>query len=227
VPTDEKLADIQAEERDLLRHEVETQRREAAQRETRDRQVEELKNRVSVAAIVLTTALTFIGNVRANREEAASSASAASNAARQQGADAWNYYQGKLAERTELEVARDRMVSELAAHEHDPNKDVNSSKLEELHLSEYRSRIREFDREAQLVFLHVQSLEAESDVQARKAYEPKKAIGRYELGSKVVTLALILLSVTILSNRHWLFWAGISLGGLGLVVALDGYFLFV
>jgi uncharacterized membrane protein YhhN len=47
------------------------------------------------------------------------------------------------------------------------------------------------------------------------------------LGGKLITLALILLSVTILSNKQWLLFAGIALGALGLLVALDGYFLFV
>jgi hypothetical protein len=41
-----------------------------------------------------------------------------------------------------------------------------------------------------------------------------------------ITLALILLSVTILSGRDWLFWAGAGLGAIGLLAAFDGYFLF-
>ena len=39
------------------------------------------------------------------------------------------------------------------------------------------------------------------------------------------SLALILLSVTILSGKKWLLWAGIALGGVGLFMALDGYLL--
>ena len=47
-----------------------------------------------------------------------------------------------------------------------------------------------------------------------------------ELEAKLITLALILLSVTILSSKRWLLWAGIALGSVGLLVAFDGYFLF-
>ena len=47
------------------------------------------------------------------------------------------------------------------------------------------------------------------------------------LQPKLITLALILLSVTILSGRRPLLWAGVALGGIGLLIALDGYFLFL
>ena len=36
-----------------------------------------------------------------------------------------------------------------------------------------------------------------------------------------------MLSVTILSNKRYLLVAGVALGGFGLAVALDAYFLFV
>src|SRR5207253_1606551 len=128
VPADEQS------ETELLREEVEVQKREAELRERREQQQEELKNRVSVAAIVLTTALSFIGNVKGDRNEAAGA--------------------------------------------------------------------------------------------AKGAAEPSRAVFRYELGSKLITLALILLSVTILSSKRWLLWAGVTLGSIGLLVAFDGYFLF-
>ena len=76
------------------------------------------------------------------------------------------------------------------------------------------------------MFFRVQHLEAQEDVQQRASIEPSHSASRYELGSKLITLALILLSVTILSNRRYLLVAGVALGSLGLLVALDGYFLF-
>jgi hypothetical protein len=66
----------------------------------------------------------------------------------------------------------------------------------------------------------------QEDEAARRMLEPALAAARYELGSKIITLALILLSVTILSNRLWLFWGGITLGAIGVLAAFDGYLLF-
>ena len=213
------------EERELLRKEVAEQKRESAAREKRDKASDELKNRVSLAAIVLTTALTFVGNIKASRQDAAGSATGAASSARQLGSDTWNYYQSKLAERTSLEMARDRIGLDLA--QRNLQRDDPRAKLDQLRLSEYEERIGEFDRDAQLVFARIQELEAVSDVEGRRAAEPKRAVARYDLGSKLITLALILLSVTIISNRSWLFWAGAALGGTGLAIAFDGYFLFL
>src|SRR5207245_2930484 len=100
-------------------------------------------------------------------------------------------------------------------------------KLEALKLTGYEERMRDFDMEAKRVFFRVQELEAKEDVKLREATEPARSVLRYELGGKLITLALILFSVTILSNRSLLFWAGVLLGAIGLLVAFDGYLLFL
>jgi hypothetical protein len=99
-------------------------------------------------------------------------------------------------------------------------------KLEALKLTSYEERIDDFDLEAKRVFYRVQELEARQDVKTREAWEPTKSVVRYELGGKLITLALILLSVTILANRVELFWGGVILGSIGLLISFDGYFLF-
>src|SRR5215470_4289093 len=211
------------EETALLREEVALQKREAAERAEREARTEELKNRVSVAAIVLTTALSFIGNVRSDRADAATSARSAAESARRQGAELWAYYQMKMAEKSSMEVARDRIRLDLSARgiqREDPR-----ARLDVLKLTGYEERVRDFDAETQQVFFRVQDLEAQEDVQQRGAVEPARSAFRYELGGKLITLALILLSVTILSNKRYLLWAGVALGTIGLLVALDGYFL--
>lgn len=212
-------------ENELLREEVALQQKQAEARAVREAQAEELKNRVSVAAIVLTTALSFIGNVKSDRNDAVGSAKGAADAARRQAAELWAYYQTAVSSRATLEVARDRIDLDLAKRglkEDDPE-----AKRDALKQVEYVERVRDFDRQTQQVFYRVQELEAQEDVAARRALEPAAASTRYELGSKLITLALILLSVTILSSKRWLLWAGVALGSIGLLVAFDGYFLFL
>ena len=200
------------------------QKAEATHREEREAAQEELKNRVSVAAIILTTALSFIGNVKGDRADAVGGAKGAAEAARRQSAELWAYYQTKLAERTELEVSRDRVRLDLERR--GLTRDDPSVKLDALKLTSYEERIQNFDADTQQVFYRVQDLEAQEDVQQRLAIEPGRSVFRYELGSKLITLALILLSVTILSGKRWLFWGGVALGSIGLLVAFDGYLLF-
>ncbi len=218
------MANENRTETELLREEVAVQKREAQERDVREKREEELKNRVSVAAIVLTTALSFIGNVKSDRNDAAAAARGAAEAARRQGAELWAYYQTKVSERTALELARDRVRLDL--HRRGLVREDPEVKLEALKLTDYEERVRDFDRQTQQVFYRVQEMEQQEDVQSRKALEPSRAAVRYELGSKLITLALILLSVTILSSKRWLLWAGVLLGAIGLLVAFDGYLLF-
>src|SRR3954466_8100403 len=215
------MANEPRSETELLREEVEVQKRDAQQREARARREEELKNRVSVAAIVLTTALSFIGNVKSDRNDAAGSAKGAAEAARRQAAELWAYYQTALAARTTMEVARDRIRLDLSKR--GLSRDDPEARLDALKLTDYEERVRDFDRQTQQVFYRVQELEAQEDVQQRRSVEPSRAVFRYELGGKLITLALILLSVTILSGKRWLLWAGVGLGSIGLLTAFDGY----
>jgi hypothetical protein len=177
-----------------------------------------------VAAIILTTALSFIGNVRSDRSDTAGSARAAAESARRQGAELWAYYQMKMSEKASLEIARDRIRLDLAAR--GIQREDARARLDVLKLTGYEESIRDFDTETQRVFFRVQELEVQEDVQQRAAIEPSRSAFRYELGGKLITLALILLSVTILSSKRYLLVAGVALGSIGLLVALDGYFLF-
>jgi hypothetical protein len=211
-------------ENQLLREEVAKQQKQAAEREAREAEVETLKNRVSVAAIVLTTALSFIGNVKSDRNDAVGSAKGAADAARRQAAELWAYYQTAVSSRATLEVARDRIDLDLGKRGLSP--EDPEAKMDALKQVEYQERVRDFDRQTQQVFYRVQELEAQEDVQQRRSIEPAAASVRYELGGKLITLALILLSVTILSSKKWLLWAGVALGCVGVLTALDGYFLF-
>jgi hypothetical protein len=209
-------------ESEILREEVRKQKEEAAERELRARQIERLKNRVSVGAIIITTALSFIGNVRSNRSGTVDGARASAESARRQAAELWAYYQTKLAERTALELARDRLRLDLARRAVEDA----TVKLEKLDLASYEERVREFESDTQLVYFHVQDLERQEDVSQRQTVEPARAVVRYDLGTKLMTLALILLSVTILSSKTWLFWGGVALGAIGMLVAFDGFLLF-
>src|SRR5438874_12679064 len=101
------------EEVALQRQEVALQKREAAVQKEREARSDELKNRVSVAAIVLTTALSFIGQVKSDRSDAASTAKGDASTARLQSAELWAFYQTKQSERTSLELARDRIRLDL------------------------------------------------------------------------------------------------------------------
>ena len=211
------------EESDALRSEMALQRHEAQEHEAAEASATQLKNRVAIAAIIFTTALSFIGNVKNNRDKAANDATNASDAARRQGAELWAYYQTKVAERTSLELARDGVELDLKHRKLD--RADPSVQLDALRLTSYEARIRAFDSETQRVFYRVQQLELEQEAQQSATLEPTRAAYRYDVANKLIALSLILLSVTILASRRGLFWFGVVLGGAGLLLAFDGYLL--
>jgi hypothetical protein len=52
-------------------------------------------------------------------------------------------------------------------------------------------------------------------------------VDRYDMGTRVRTLALVLVSVTILANRSVLFWIGSFIAAIGAFIAIGGYFAFI
>jgi hypothetical protein len=221
-PRDEEGPETRSDAQRLA-DEVHEQREEHAAQKIRDREGEILKDRVALAAIVLTTALTFIGNVKSDRDDAAKGHKEEAAVAKAHADELWGYYQTKLSERTSLEIAHDRLRFDLRRsplQAEDPG-----LKLESMRLADYDERIHDFDRQAQQVFFRVQDLEKTEDVNLRGRIEPGRAVARYDVSTKLITLALILLSVTILVNKRWLLYVGMGLGFLGIIAALDGWLL--
>src|SRR5207237_666513 len=101
-------------------------------------------------AIVLTTALSFIGNVKGDRNDAAGSAKGAAEAARRQSAELWAYYQTAAGERVSMELARDRIRLDLMKR--GITRDDPEAKMDALKLTDYEERVRDFDRQTTHVF---------------------------------------------------------------------------
>ena len=205
------------QERNELRAEVNEQK---AKTEAADI----LKNRVALAAVVFTTVLTFINNVKSERQSVGNGAKEAAATARARAGELWMFFQTKLTERTSLEIARDSLQVDLRRMTPTATAD-HADPLAAMKLADYDEHIHGFDRQAQEVFFRIQELERTEDLQNRARFEPQRAFTRYDLASKIITLALILLSVTILAGRHWLLIVGIILGAVGVIVGVDGYLL--
>ena len=65
-----------------------------------------------------------------------------------------------------------------------------------------------------------------SQVQAvRTADHIDAKIARYDMGTRVLTLALVILSLTLLANQRYLFSASVLLAFIGAGIAVSGYFM--
>jgi hypothetical protein len=93
--------------------------------------------------------------------------------------------------------------------------------------AEYYARIAAIDQENRQVFFLVQDLKAQQVAAQRRSAEINRSVDRYDMGVRVLTLAVVLLSVTLLANRAYLFWVGVGIALLGAAIAVNGYFVFV
>ena len=194
--------------------------KEAPEKE-RTKRKERLTNRVSIAAISLTMLMSFLNFARTERDHAATDSRNEASGARSASEVNWAHYQTTTAERANYRVADDSLQRSISAMaDEDPR--VGVAHVQHI---EYRTRIREIDRENQQIFFEVQDLERRAALATRNAEAIDRGISRYDLGARVLTLAVVLLSVTLLANRRSLFWVGVGVAALGAAIAVQGYFI--
>ena len=142
-----------------------------------------ISRRVSIAALLLTMMLSFLGFVRAQSDSAESDAKLVVQQSRNDVATEWSLYQTKTSQRSGFIEAEDvlaREVLTLEARAYNAQKDVDHH-----------------DRRTK----------------------------RYDMGIRTLTLALVLISVTLLVDRSFLFFVGLLIAAIGASLGVTGYFL--
>ena len=182
---------------------------------------ERLTNRVSIAAICLTMLMSFLNFARTERAASAASASAEAAKARSDAEANQAYYQTRMAARETLEVADMALAREVAVlPDGDPRLRVAT-----VHHANNVNRLDAIDRSNRLVLFHVQDLERSQGAALRRAARIDRTTDRYDMGTRVLTLAVVMLSVSLLARRNYLFWAAIGVALAGAAIAVNGYFL--
>jgi hypothetical protein len=206
-------------ERVLTRSEARRRADEQVEKDKAQRK-EALTARVSIAAIGLTMLLSFIGFARSERAGAAADASAAAARARADADASWAYYQTHSAERSSYRLADDQLARTVAGR---PADDPRVREAEVLH-ADYAARVASIEADNRQIFFRIQDLERARLLQTRTARRISRKVEHYDLGTRVLTLAVVLLSVTLLANRPWLFWVGLGVAAVGAGIAVYGYF---
>lgn len=184
---------------------------------------ERITSRVSIAAFTLTMLLSFLGFVRAGTDSASTDLKTAAGKATDEIAAEWALYQTRTAQRSEFEVARDSLARDSLAF---PAGDARL-RLSRFSYADYGLQIRRLDRENQQVFFVIQDLSTAAMHDVRDADQFDRQSHWYDMGTRTLTLALVLISVTLLAHRDYLFWMGLIVALAGAVIAVNGYFLFV
>jgi Domain of unknown function (DUF4337) len=182
---------------------------------------EQLSNRVSIAAIALTMLLSFLNFARSERDDAGKALRADAAKAQREADANWSLYQTRAAERDGYVRSEDELTRAVATlAEGDPR-----LRLAELNHVEYASRITALDNENRRVFFVIEELERRQMLATRQVQHIEDKIDRYDMGTRVLTLALVILSVTLLANQRHLFSAAVLIAFIGAGIAVSGYFL--
>ena len=117
--------------------------------------------------------------------------------------DQWNLYQAKKIRMDNLSVTVDLLIMQQA-------NPVTAAKL-----SEYNGRIAKWTADLKEEQEKAREFEQEVESAERRA-------GRYDLGEALLQIAVVLCSVTLFTRNRRYFFLGLSLGAIGLVVAVSG-----
>ena len=150
---------------------------------------------ISILAVVVAAA-TLMGH-RAHTEELLLQA---------QASDQWNYYQAKNIRLHEMQVVVDQFAVLTT---------LDKEKTELLR-EKYQKEVERYEKDKDTISDKAKELENERDVLRRRA-------DRFDAGEGILEIALVICSVTLLTEKKLFWYAGILIGVVGLFAALAGF----
>lgn len=196
-------------------------RAEQAEEKRKSSAKERMSTRVSIAAIALTMLMSFLNFARAERDDAQKALRNQATRAQREIDANWTLYQTRQSERAGYVRSDDGLMREVTGL---VDGDARL-RLAQLNHVEYASRVAALDNENRRVFFVIESLEREQTLALRQAEHIDEKISRYDMGTRVLTLALVILSLTLLANKQHLFNAAVLIAFIGAGIAVSGYFL--
>jgi hypothetical protein len=169
--------------------------KEAAERAKETRALAPVTLTMAVLAVLVAT-ITLLGH-RAHTEEILLQTRAT---------DQWSYYQAKNMRRNNLEALSD-VLTALANTKAESAEQVQKRFHEEI--DKYRDQQKDIQTEAR-------SLEAEVETASRRA-------DRFDLGEVFLEIALVVTSITLLTEKRGFWYFGLVLGAVGLLCAATGF----
>jgi Domain of unknown function (DUF4337) len=152
---------------------------------------------VTLAIIAVLVAMVTLLGHRAHTEELLLQSKAS---------DQWAFYQAKSIRLREMQTGADLLGAISPANKED------TGALREKYLKE----VERYEKERDQISEQAKDFEKERDLVQRRA-------DRYDAGEVCLEIGLIICSFTLLTRKKGFWFAGIILGGVGLVVAASGF----
>ena len=173
------------------------------------------KNRTALTISILAMALAIsnLGGSNAMKESTQENILAS---------NAYSFYQAKTIRQTALKIAAADLELQLAR---EPNMPAGVKELHQKKIDDYKKTVERYESEPE-------TKEGKKELLARaKAHEHERDHAMrqdpwFDYVEGALQIAIVLLSVSIIGGIPILYWIGSSLGVLGTLSMLNGYFLF-
>jgi len=164
-----------------------------------------------------------LGYVRSERSDAASAAKSDAALAHAEAEASWTFYQQKNEQRAAYRLADDALMRGVQGlPPNDPR--VLMASVQHTH---YMNQIFEVSNDCRHLFTSIQERNRRQVLKRREAAKIGRHTDQYEMGTRFLTMAIILFSITLLANKPMLFWGGVLTAFVGAAIAINGYFLFL
>jgi hypothetical protein len=120
--------------------------------------------------------------------------------------DQWNFYQAKNIRAHTYEVFLDLLST---------SQESSSPRSVEVR-QKYEKELQRYTKEKEEIQAEARNFEKESDRERRQA-------GRFDLGEGLLEAAVVIASLTLLTNKRLFWFGGIGLGAAGVVVGLTAF----
>jgi hypothetical protein len=120
--------------------------------------------------------------------------------------DQWNLYEAKKIREDSLEVVLDQMKLQ-------PTMDVKATQAK---AAEYSAHIAKWNRDLS------ETQKKAEDFQHDVEHAEKQA-GRFDLGEALLQISVVLCSITLFTRRRTWFFSGVSLGTIGVLIAVSAF----
>lgn len=124
--------------------------------------------------------------------------------------DQWNFYQFKKLRGVQAEQVYDNLMV-LQADIKDPKTREDIDKVKE----KYKKRSEKESEDIEKINDKAKEIEKEKDLVARRA-------DRFDLAEGFLEVALVICSLTLLTQNRSFWWAGMAIGAVGVAVAILG-----
>jgi hypothetical protein len=133
--------------------------------------------------------------------------------AQSQAVDQWAYYQAKGVKQNLADSTKEQMI---LARDTAPNLTPEARKLFDDRIAQHEADVKKYEVEKQAIKKQAEDLQAQYD-------ELNTHDDQFDMAEALLSVAIALFGVTVLTQKRWLMGVAVGFGGLGVLMGVAGF----